>query len=163
MEQFKKVLDALFVWVLKLAMFMLMAMVVIVFFNVVLRYGFSSGIHWAEEISLVIVIWFTFISMALGVKENLHINVTILPKRLPTKLYLCLDVLKGLLEVLIGVIMIIYGWRLTLNGTKSFLPATRIPNSINYVVLPIAGIFIILYAVTYLTEDLKKFKGGVNE
>ncbi len=162
MEQFKKVLDALFVWVLKLAMLMLMAMVVIVFSNVVLRYGFSSGIHWAEEISLVIVIWFTFISMALGVKENLHINVTVLPRKLPAKFFLCLDVLKGLLEVLIGVIMIIYGWRLTLNGAKSFLPATRIPNSINYVVLPIAGIFIILYAVIYLTEDLRKFKGGVN-
>lgn len=160
MEQFKKILDALFVWVLKLAMVMLMAMVVIVFFNVVLRYGFSSGIHWAEEISLVIVIWFTFISMALGVKENLHINVSILPRKLPPKFFLSLDVLKDLLEVLIGVIMIIYGWKLTLNGAKSFLPATQIPNSINYLVLPIAGIFIILYAVIYLTEDLKKFKGG---
>jgi TRAP-type C4-dicarboxylate transport system permease small subunit len=160
MEQFKKILDALFVWVLKLAMLMLMAMVVIVFFNVVLRYGFSSGIHWAEEISLVIVIWFTFISMALGVKENLHINVTVLPRKLPAKFFLSLDVLKDLLEVLIGVVMIIYGWRLTLNGAKSFLPATQIPNSINYLVLPIAGIFIIMYAVIYLYEDLKKFKGG---
>ena len=160
MEQFKKILDALFVWVLKLAMLMLMAMVVIVFFNVVLRYGFNSGIHWAEEISLVIVIWFTFISMALGVKENLHINVSVLPRKLSAKFFLSLDVLKDLLEMLIGFVMIIYGWRLTLNGAKSFLPATQIPNSINYLVLPIAGIFIILYAVIYLTEDLKKFKGG---
>jgi len=162
MEQFKKILDALFVWVLKLAMLMLMAMVVIVFFNVVLRYGFNSGIHWAEEISLVIVIWFTFISMALGVKENLHINVSVLPRKLPAKFFLSLDVLKDLLEVLIGFVMIIYGWRLTLNGAKSFLPATQIPNSINYLVLPIAGIFIILYAAIYLTEDLKKFKGGAH-
>jgi TRAP-type C4-dicarboxylate transport system permease small subunit len=160
MEQFKKALDSLFVWILKIAMVMLLAMVVIVFLNVVLRYGFKSGIHWAEEISLVIVIWFTFISMALGVKENLHINISVLPSKLPKKFFLILDVLKDLLEILIGVILVIYGWRLTLNGARSFLPATQIPNSINYIVLPIVGIFIILYAGIYAYEDLMKCKKG---
>ncbi|MGE4584673.1 MAG: TRAP transporter small permease [Sphaerochaeta sp.] len=160
MEQFKKILDSLFVWVLKLAMVMLMAMVVIVFLNVVLRYGFKSGIRWAEEISLVIVIWFTFISMALGVKENLHINVSVLPRKLPVMFFNVLDIIKYLLEIVIGFILIVYGWKLTLNGAKSFLPATELPNSINYAVLPIAGIFIILYALIYCIQDLKKFKGG---
>ena len=160
MEQFKKALDSLFVWILKIAMVMLLAMVVIVFLNVVLRYGFKSGIHWAEEISLVIVIWFTFISMALGVKENLHINISVLPSKLPKKFFLILDVVKDLLEILIGVILVIYGWRLTLNGARSFLPATQIPNSINYIVLPIVGIFIILYAGIYAYEDLMKCKKG---
>ncbi|MBG0766956.1 TRAP transporter small permease [Sphaerochaeta halotolerans] len=160
MEQFKKVLDSLFAWILKVAMVMLTAMVVIVFLNVVLRYGFHSGVHWAEEISLVIVIWFTFISMALGVKENLHINITVLPRKLPEKFFIILDVIKDALEILIGAILILFGWKLTLNGARSFLPATHIPNSINYVVLPIVGIFIILYAVLYLLEDLKRYKKG---
>lgn len=160
MEQLKKVLDSVFVWVLKLAMVLLVAMVVLVFLNVVLRYGFNSGIHWSEEISLVIVIWFTFIAMALGVKESLHINVDILPKKLPKGFFITLDCIRDLLVILIGGIMIYYGWKLTLNGAKSFLPATQIPNSINYVVLPIAGIFIVLYAVVHLYDDILKFKGG---
>lgn len=160
MEQLKKILDSVFVWVLKLAMVLLVAMVVLVFLNVVLRYGFSSGVYWSEEISLVIVIWFTFIAMALGVKESLHINVDILPKKLPKGFFIILDCIRDLLVILIGGIMIYYGWKLTLNGAKSFLPATQIPNSINYVVLPIAGIFIVLYAVVHLYDDILKFKGG---
>jgi TRAP-type C4-dicarboxylate transport system permease small subunit len=160
MEQFKKILDSVFEWVLKLAMVLLLAMVVIVFFNVVLRYGFKSGIHWAEEISLVIVIWFTFIAMALGVKENLHINVSILPKRLPAKFFLVLDVARDLLEVLIGGIIFYYGWKLTLNGAKSFLPATHISNAINYLVLPVSGVFIVAYSLIHSYEDFKLFKGG---
>ncbi|HHT80658.1 MAG TPA: TRAP transporter small permease [Sphaerochaeta sp.] len=160
MEQLKKILDSVFVWVLKLAMVLLVAMVVLVFLNVVLRYGFSSGVYWSEEISLVIVIWFTFIAMALGVKESLHINVDILPKKLPKGFFITLDCIRDLLVILIGGIMIYYGWKLTLNGAKSFLPATQIPNSINYVVLPIAGIFIVLYAVVHLYDDILKFKGG---
>ncbi len=160
MEKFKKVLDSVFVWVLKLAMVLLLAMVLIVFLNVVLRYGFSSGIFWSEEISLVIVIWFTFIAMALGVKENLHINVDILPKKLPEAFFATLLCIRDLLEILIGGIMIYYGWKLTLNGARSFLPATQIPNSINYVVLPISGIFIVLYAIIHLYEDVQKLKKG---
>ena len=160
MEQLKKVLDSVFVWVLKLAMVLLVAMVVLVFLNVVLRYGFSSGIFWSEEISLVIVIWFTFIAMALGVKESLHINVDILPKKLPKVFFKSLDCIRDLLVILIGGIMIYYGWKLTLNGAKSSLPATNIPNSINYVVLPIAGVFIVLYAIVHLYDDVLKFKGG---
>jgi len=160
MEQFKKLLDSVFVWVLKLAMVLLVAMVVLVFLNVVLRYGFSSGIHWSEEISLVIVIWFTFIAMALGVKESLHINVDILPKKLPKAFFTALDCIRDVLIVVIGGIMIFYGWKLTLNGARSFLPATHIPNSINYLVLPVAGIFIVLYAIIHLYEDIIKFKGG---
>lgn len=158
MEKFKKVLDSVFVWVLKLAMVLLLAMVLIVFLNVVLRYGFSSGIFWSEEISLVIVIWFTFIAMALGVKENLHINVDILPKKLPEAFFATLLCIRDLLEILIGGIMIYYGWKLTLNGARSFLPATNIPNSINYIVLPISGIFIVLYSIIHLYEDVQKFK-----
>lgn len=158
MERFKTILDAVFSWVLKLAMVLLVAMVLIVFVNVVLRYGFKSGIRWAEEISLVIVIWFTFISMALGVKENLHINISLLPRKLGYNFFVALDVLKNALQVFLGSVLVIYGWRLTLNGAKSRLPATHIPNSINYLVLPIVGIFIILYAGIYLFEDFKKFK-----
>ncbi len=160
MEQLKKLLDSVFVWILKLAMVLLVAMVVLVFLNVVLRYGFSSGIHWSEEISLVIVIWFTFIAMALGVKESLHINVSILPKKLPAAFFTALDCIRDVLIIIIGGIMIFYGWKLTLNGARSFLPATHIPNSINYLVLPVAGIFIVLYAFIHLYEDVLKFKGG---
>jgi len=160
MEHLKKLLDSVFVWVLKLAMVLLVAMVVLVFLNVVLRYGFSSGIHWSEEISLVIVIWFTFIAMALGVKENLHINVSILPKKLPKAFFTVLDCIRDVLVVAIGGIMIFYGWKLTLNGARSFLPATHIPNSINYLVLPVSGIFIVLYAIIHLYEDILTFKGG---
>lgn len=160
MEQLKKILDSVFEWILKLAMVLLVAMVVLVFLNVVLRYGFNFGIFWSEEISLVIVIWFTFIAMTLGVKELLHISINILPRKLPKVFSTILDSLRDFMIIIVGFIMIYYGWKLTLNGAKSWLPATNIPNSINYFVLPVTGIFIVLYAIIHLYEDIKKFKGG---
>ena len=159
MNKYKNILDSVFIWALRLAMLLLVLMVIIVFTNVVLRYGFSSGIRWSEEVALIIVIWFTFIAMALGVKENLHINITILPKRLPRIFNDILNILKYVLEIFIGVILFYYGIGITQNAGKSRLPATGITNAINYVIVPISAIFIILYAIYYLVvaiTDIKK-------
>ncbi len=159
MKVFKKYLDKVFNWALVLAMVLLVAMVIIVFTNVVLRYGFNSGIRWAEEISLVIVIWFTFIAMALGVKENLHINITILPKKLPRVFNDSLNLVKYILEIVIGFILLYFGIGVTRNAAMSKLPATGITNAVNYIIVPIAAIFIILYAAYFLyvaIADLKR-------
>ncbi len=161
MEKLKKTLDKVFNYVLYFCMALMIAMVLIVFTNVVLRYGFRSGIRWGEEVSLVIVIWFTFIAMALGVKENLHISITLLPKNLPAPLEKGLRVFKYVCEIILGVILFYYGIGLAKNGLRSFLPATKITNAVNYIVLPIIAVFIILYAIIYLiiaikAEDLTK-------
>lgn len=161
MKKFKEGLDKIFNLVLYFCMALVLAMVVIVFTNVVLRYGFHSGIKWGEEIPLVIVIWFTFIAMALGVKENLHISITLLPKNLPDHIERFLRVFKYICEIILGCILFYYGLGLAKNGLRSFLPATHITNAINYIVLPINAIFIILYATIYLygaitTKDLNK-------
>jgi len=158
MKGFKKYLDKTFNVALILAMVLLVAMVVIVFLNVVLRYGFNSGIRWSEEVSLVIVIWFTFIAMALGVKENLHISITLLPKKLPRIINDMLNFIKYVLEMSIGGILFYYGIKLTMNGARSKLPATGLSNAINYLVVPIAAFFIFLYAFYYLTVALKDFR-----
>ncbi len=160
MEKLKDVLDGIFKLVLRVAMVSLLVMVIVVFLNVVLRYGFKSGIRWAEEISLVIVIWFTLISMALGVRENLHINISILPRVLGQKFFLVLDTIKNLLIVVIGAVLVTNGWKLAIHGMRSRLPATHLPNMVNYVMLPIAGIFMALYALIFLVEDIKRFKRG---
>ena len=158
MKGFKKYLDKTFNVALILAMVLLVAMVVIVFLNVVFRYGFNSGIRWSEEVSLVIVIWFTFIAMALGVKENLHISITLLPKKLPRIINDMLNFIKYVLEMSIGGILFYYGIKLTMNGARSKLPATGLSNAINYLVVPIAAVFIFLYAFYYLTVALKDFR-----
>jgi len=155
MRKFKESLDKIFNVVLYFCMALVILMVVIVFTNVLLRYGFRSGIKWGEEIPLVIVIWFTFIAMALGVKENLHISITLLPKKLPTFIERFLRIFKYSCEIILGCILFYYGLGLAKNGLRSFLPATHITNAVNYIVLPINAIFIILYASIYLYAAIK--------
>ncbi len=149
-QKLAKIVDKAFLAAIALAQFLLVCMVVIVFANVVLRYVFNSGIKWSEEVVLVIIIWFTFIAMALGVQERLHININVLPKKLPQGFHVALYALRQVIQTVLSCVMFYYGILLTINGARSFLPATNIPNSINYLVVPIAGFFIFIFSLRCL-------------
>jgi TRAP-type C4-dicarboxylate transport system permease small subunit len=59
----------------------MIAMVVMVFGNVVLRYGFNSGITISDEMSRYCFIWLTYIGAMVAMRENGHLGVDTLVKQ----------------------------------------------------------------------------------
>jgi TRAP-type C4-dicarboxylate transport system permease small subunit len=62
----------------------LAAMVVLVFGNVVLRYGFDSGITVSEEVSRWLFVWLTFLGAIVALKEHGHLGSDTFVSLLPT-------------------------------------------------------------------------------
>jgi TRAP-type C4-dicarboxylate transport system permease small subunit len=62
---------------------LLALMVVLVFGNVVLRYGFNSGITLSEEVSRWAFVWLTFLGAIVALKEHGHLGSDMLVSRLP--------------------------------------------------------------------------------
>lgn len=58
-------------------------MVVLVFSNVVLRYGFNSGIAISEEVSRWLFIWLTFLGAVVAIHERSHLGIDMFVLRLP--------------------------------------------------------------------------------
>ena len=72
---------------------LLAVMVVMVFGNVVLRYGFNSGITVSEELSRWAFVWMTFLGAIVAIKENGHLGTDMLVGRLgPTGKKVCLAI-----------------------------------------------------------------------
>lgn len=61
----------------------LAVMVVLVFGNVVLRYGFNSGITVSDEVSRWLFVWLTFLGAIVALKEHVHLGTDMLVSRLP--------------------------------------------------------------------------------
>jgi TRAP-type transport system small permease protein len=127
-----------------LAKVLMIAMVLITFTNVVLRYGFNSGIVWSEEVSLLLAVWFIFIAMSLGVKQKLHIHISLFrPDRIPAWFDRALWQVRNVVVFLVGLVMLVDGWKLVGFTMKSIMPATKWPAGLLYLVLPICSIVII--------------------
>ena len=63
----------------------LAVMVLLVFGNVVLRYGFNSGITTSEELSRWLFVWLTFLGAIVAMKEGAHLGTDALVSRLPVR------------------------------------------------------------------------------
>ena len=63
---------------------MLAVMIVMVFGNVVLRYGFNSGIISSEELSRYLFIWITFLGAIIAFRENAHLGLDTVVRLLPS-------------------------------------------------------------------------------
>lgn len=61
---------------------MLSIMVIMVFGNVVLRYGFNDGIISSEELSRYLFIWITFLGAIVTMRENAHLGLDTLVRKL---------------------------------------------------------------------------------
>jgi TRAP-type C4-dicarboxylate transport system permease small subunit len=66
-----------------LVVFFIGAMVLLVFGNVVLRYGFNSGITVSEELSRWAFVWLTFTGAIIAMREHTHLGMDTVVSRLP--------------------------------------------------------------------------------
>ncbi len=66
-----------------LVVIFMVAMVIMVFGNVVLRYFFNSGISVSDEMSRYCFIWLTYIGAMVAMREGGHLGVDTFVKHLP--------------------------------------------------------------------------------
>ena len=82
----QKTIDTSIHWFFKglelLIVLCMLAMVVMVFGNVVLRYAFNTGITTSDEMSRYFFIWLTYIGAMVAMREKGHLGVDTLVKHL---------------------------------------------------------------------------------
>jgi TRAP-type C4-dicarboxylate transport system permease small subunit len=62
---------------------LLSSMIVIAFFQIVLRNLFSTGLAWGDPLVRNLVLWIGFIGAALATKEGKHINIDVVSGWMP--------------------------------------------------------------------------------
>ena len=132
-------------------------MLAILFVTVVLRYCFNTGIGWAEEVPRLLVILFSFIACAVGVRDHMHISVTVIYSRIKSKkVKRVLDVFSDICTLICGIILLFYGYRNMhrLMGVTGKLPMTGWPTWIQYVPAPLAGFLMTYDSILFLTGVL---------
>ncbi len=118
----------------------LAVMVVLVFGNVVLRYGFNSGIAVSEEASRYLFIWLTFLGAIVAVHDHEHLGVDTLVRALPRKGKLLCVVASELL-MLVAVVLLFWGsWKQTLINMDTKSPVAQVPLALIYIAGLVASV-----------------------
>jgi TRAP-type transport system small permease protein len=135
-------------------------MVVLVFGNVVLRYGFNTGITTSEELSRWLFVWLTFLGAIVAMREHSHLGVDTLVKRLPVGGKKACLVVSQLLMLYATWLFLRGSWEQTLINLSVAAPATGLSTGLFYGV----GIVFSVSAGLILLSDLcRVLSGGMGE
>jgi len=154
----QKAIDLFFRLLEFLVVAALVAMVVMVFGNVVLRYGFNSGILISEEMSRYCFIWLTYIGAMIAMREREHLGVDTLVKRLPRAgKKVCLFVSESLM-LLVNALFLIGTYKMHDLQVTNVSPVVGISMiwiyGVGYVVAVVMALFNIAVLVRLFTGRL---------
>ncbi len=148
-----KILTFLEDWTLFISV---MAALLALFFNVILRYGFNHTLAWSEELVREVIIFTTFIGCGAAVKYRSMIKIDALIQLVP-KLKLPLTYFSHLATITFSLMMLYYGWKIAalqvMTQQKTII--LEIPLVYLYAFLPIMGATMLIRTIQVIYQDLQ--------
>ena len=118
----------------------LAVMVTLVFGNVVLRYGFNTGIVFSEETSRFLFIWITLIGALVVMKDNAHLGMSSVIARFGERGQRVCRFLADALSFAVCVLLVHGSWKQVKLGMEDMAPVTGIPLGIVQAALLVASV-----------------------
>ena len=113
----------------------------ILFINIVLRYVFNSGIHWAEEFVRFAIMWIVFIGASTAAKRGAHLSVSAVVDNVNPKAARVIEIISLSLTIGFTLFMAVFGWKLTMatKASNQLTPSMMIPTYLIYLSIPLGG------------------------
>ena len=155
--KFLKKLDTIATHIEEWTLFIIvMAALISLFINVVLRYGFNYTLAWSEELVRIVIIYSTFVGASVAVKQRAMIKIDAVVQIFP-RLKSGLTFYSNILMLIFAVMMVFYGYQMThlqfLTDQKTII--MQIPLVIIYCIMPVMGVMVFLRTVQVMIQDFK--------
>ena len=120
------------------------AMLAVVFIQVVLRYTSDWSFYGAEELSRFIFTWFIFLSAAIGLDRGTHFAVDILVERFTGVLRRSLELIAHLIILFVLIVLVTRGFDMTVRNWRQLSSAMQVPMSFVSAAIPFSSALMIL-------------------
>lgn len=137
-----------------IAAVMLAVMVVLVFGNVVLRYGFNSGIAVSEELSRFIFVWLIFMGSVLAARRREHLGMDSFRNLFGPGGRRALDVLSEAVTAALSALFLYGAVRMAIVTGDDSLPITGLPTWSVYAAAIVSGAGIMVISALHMLKHL---------
>lgn len=151
-DTFSKIVDVMGTVIFAIVLVVLSAQI----FN---RYVFGRSLFWAEELSVHLIIWITFLGAAKGVSINAHTRLTVLVNIMPPKVRYGMVITANLLAAVFTAIASWYGVSLVKNTWNSITIGTGTPLGLVYLAMPFSGAIMIIFLILNSIETVREMRG----
>ncbi len=138
-----------------------MAGLLSLFANVVLRYGFNYTLAWSEELVRIVIIYSTFVGASVAVKQGAMIRIDAIVQIFP-RLKPGLTFFSNLLMLFFAYMMVYYGYQMTVlqYNTHQKTVCMEIPLVIIYSIMPIMGVLMFIRIIQVMIQDFRSIRSS---
>lgn len=133
-----------------------MAALLSLFANVVLRYGFNYTLAWSEELVRIVIIYSTFIGASVAVKQRAMIRIDAIVQIFP-RLKPGLTFYTNILMLVFAVMLVFYGYKMThlqlITNQKTII--MQIPLVVIFSIMPVTGVMVFIRTVQVMVSDFR--------
>ncbi len=114
-------------------------MLALLFVNVVLRYGFSSGLLASAEIARFLFVWTIMFGAVICLRDHEHLDLRVIDKILPPKAVWVLRRAVNLVILVSSLMLLVGSYRQTFANWPNISPMSGIPVGVMYLAGAFAG------------------------
>lgn len=132
-----------------------MAALLALFVNVVLRYGFNYSLAWSEELVRLVIIYTTLVGCGSAIKNGTMIKIDALVQLAP-RLKAPLSYFSHFVTLIFAGMMIYFGWQIAALQvqTNQMTIIMRIPYVYIYATLPVMGVLMLVRTIQVVYYDV---------
>lgn len=159
LDKLKPVYNVVYKVFLFLCKILLIADIAITSMAVAGRYiPFIPDPSWSEEVVLTLMSYMAVLSAALAIRRGAHIRMTAFDSYLPKSVLVFLDILADVAVMVLGLIMIIYGWTYTttLGSVGTYVSMPWLSRFWMYFPIPLAGVAMVVFELEAIYNHIKK-------
>jgi TRAP-type C4-dicarboxylate transport system permease small subunit len=125
----------------------LVAMTVLVAWQVFGRYALNATPTWTEPSVLLLMSWFILLGAAVGVREGDHMGFEVGLNLAPRPLRFVMRITTAFVVLAFGISMAWYGAELARKTWSAAMPLIGISQGWDYVPMAMAGVLVALFAI----------------
>ena len=142
---------------------MFAGMVLIIFFQVIMRYGFNNSLSWSEELGKFLFVWLSWLGISIGAKRGEHIKITMLIDKLPFIKAHVLNIISEIIVMIICAITTYYGIILVIKQINVNYAGIKISMAWGYLAVVTGCCTMILRNISSIVVSIKKINSYKNK
>jgi TRAP-type C4-dicarboxylate transport system permease small subunit len=134
------------------------AMVIIMLYQIVLRYCFNSANVWAEELTRFMFVWMTTLGASVAIRHNVHLRVDLVVDFLKPRSRFILQIVTYTLILLFLIYLCQLGFDLMSRTMINKSAGLRVPMAVPYSAIPFGCIFMILSCIEFIASRVQDLR-----
>jgi len=123
--------------------------------QVILRYVFDKPLYWAEEYTLSIFTWVSFVGAALALRKTQHARITLLIDKFPKAIKKKVEIGGHVLVIIMSVMLFYQSIKYNGLAYTIKLSALRVPQSMVSFAITFASVMMFIFSIEAIVNLIR--------